>query len=176
MLFRSLTPSARARTLGERQDTAMLAPVVRSSALQPELPAQVNLQRITQHGSRRDAAKGGGASRGARARPLLARPFSSSCAGHRCSSRPQEDRTVPRHAQAWGSAAGATASTDAGGVASWSESRSIPLENHGLLRFRHRSVRWIGLWGVLQSTPAAPLPLSLLLYHPCTRQIGRAHV
>ena len=112
----------------------------------------------------------GEASRGARARPLLARPFSSSCAGHRCSSRPQEDRTVPRHAQAWGSAAGATASTDAGGVASWSESRSIPLENHGLLRFRHRSVRWIGLWGVLQSTPAAPLPLSLLL------QIGRAHV
>ena len=64
----------------------------------------------------------GEASRGARARPLLARPFSSSCAGHRCSSRPQEDRTVPRHAQAWGSAAGATASTDAGGVASWSES------------------------------------------------------
>eukprot|EP00802_Teleaulax_amphioxeia_P020127 Tamp_20395.p3 GENE.Tamp_20395~~Tamp_20395.p3 ORF type:complete len:105 (+),score=6.67 Tamp_20395:721-1035(+) len=43
----------------------MLAPVVRSSALQPELPAQVNLQRITQHGSRRDAAKG--------ARPPVAR-------------------------------------------------------------------------------------------------------
>ena len=45
----ALTPRARAKA------RLCLRPWAHSGALQPELPAQVNLQRITQHGDRRDA-------------------------------------------------------------------------------------------------------------------------
>ena len=216
----------------------MLAPVVRSSALQPELPAQVNLQRITQHGSRRDAAKGArppvarerglywlglfrphaldtaaaharkkialcldtrkrGARRpvrrpaqmrevsrvGAKACTRAARKTRITRAAQRLAPRPRASQC---HASPWaGTLLQRPRRPDAtccsprsaaqwlqghGTEGAWRAAyRSIPLENHGLLRFRHRSVRWIGLWGVLQSTPAAPLPLSLLLHHPCTR-------
>ena len=95
-----------------------------NSALQPELPAQVNLQRITQHGSR-DAAEGGEASLGPAGAASTGSAFFVLMRWTLLQLTPQENRTVSRHARAWGSAGDATASADAGSAASRREDEAF---------------------------------------------------